>query len=243
MKQIILENISLSINSSQVLANFSIEIEKGMLIILKGSYSSGALELLKIIGGIIEPEEGRVLIEGVDINIRSIKSKEEQVNSKTAFVFKSGGLISNLSIRQNFILPMNIFHANLTKREKNNLILTALKEFNLSAIIEKRPFEVPKDIRKMVGFIRALLINPSILLMDEPLSDLSEDFTEIVFQKIMENKKKNITQILLDHTTDNFLKLADGVIAMENGEKIFEEYGTDYSSISRSHKNFMSDKH
>ncbi|MBU0561817.1 MAG: ATP-binding cassette domain-containing protein [Bacteroidetes bacterium] len=225
------ENIAIRNEDEYRLNGVSLSVEKGALLLFLGSYESGAVELLKSIAGILEPDSGKITIDGT--NIYAAKSLEEEIyrRSKTAFVFKNGGLISNLTIMQNLILPMNILYKDFSLAYKEKLIYEFMAIFNLIKILKKRPSELTQDERKLVGFLRAQLIDSPIILMDEPTANLGVENAELVYNKIEQNKRSGITQLILNHSSENFIKLADGVVVMEEGRIALTCYGDELADL------------
>ena len=198
----------------------NLEFGLGEIVIILGSYSSGGEHLVKALAGIIKPDEGEIKIGGENIFPDSF-IEQTRIRKKTSFVFSNGGLISNLNIEQNLLLPLNIHYPNLSLQSKKTKILSLLTEYGLSDVLEKRPSDLQLDKRKLVSLLRAIVTEPELILMHEPLANLSlesKDSILFILKRIRAEKK---TIIINTHIQDILTDYADRAIVMENGEICF----------------------
>lgn len=229
---IIAENITIVDEEAVLVKDVSFKVNFGQLILLLGSYSSGGEQLIKCLGGILEPDEGKVLIDDIDIYSGNTLDEMIEKSLKTSFVFKNGGLIANLSIKQNLMLPMNIYYKEFSNKYKEMMINEFMEEYGLNHLLNKRPHEVNQDYRKLIGFLRAHIVDAPIILMNEPTANLSLENGETVLNKIKRNKKMGLTQIIMNHSSENFLNLADGVIVMQNGSIKLKSFGEELNELN-----------
>ncbi|MCF8260243.1 MAG: ATP-binding cassette domain-containing protein [Melioribacteraceae bacterium] len=218
--QIQISQISFREDDENFYSDISLNITGGELVLVMGTYSSGGELLIKSIAGIIEPNSGEILINGD--NIFDAKSNEiVKMRKLTSYVFDNGGLISNLSIEQNLLLPLNIHFPNLTDKEKEVRLNGYLIQFGLNDYRNKRPSELNIELRKLIGYVRALITNPKIIMMNEPLANLSAGTSEKFIDTIINLHGKGITQIINTYSTSSLLKMADRVVVMEHGHMNF----------------------
>ena len=181
--------------------NISLSINRGEFLSIVGHSGSGKTTLVSIIGGILKPSSGRVLLEGVNIcTLDDIKLSEYRA-TRIGFMFQFASLLPILTAKENVLLP-GIFNPDLkTETEK-----TAQKLMEMVGIGDKQnayPSQLSGGQQRRVAIARALLNNPDIILADEPTGDLDED-TEAEIMDLFEdiNKNHGVTIILITHNLE-----------------------------------------
>jgi len=164
-------------------------INPGHNILVRAEAESGLSTFLKLISGVIPPESGAIRIFGEDLNYCN-ESIYQLIKKKISYVYQHGVMISNLTIQENMLLTLN-FHVNeLSSSEKTNYINDFVKPFEISHLLLKRPVELTFMQRKLFGIIRSCLINPELLVLDEPFQNFDSEYTAKV-ESILE---KHVTQ-------------------------------------------------
>ena len=181
--------------------NVSLTIEKGDFLSIVGHSGSGKTTLVSIIGGILKPTSGRVLLEGIDICTLNDKKLSEYRVNRIGFMFQFASLLPILTARENVLLP-SVFTPgkNVADDRKAEDLLEML------GIGEKKdsyPSQLSGGQQRRVAIARALLNKPDIILADEPTGDLDED-TEAEIMGLFEeiNKKHGVTIILITHNLE-----------------------------------------
>jgi len=179
--------------------NISLSIDKGDFLSIVGHSGSGKTTLVSIIGGILKPTSGRVLLEGVDICTLDDKKLSEYRVNRIGFMFQFASLLPILTARENVLLP-GIFKPEQHHPESENIARDLLEMVGIGDKLDSYPSQLSGGQQRRVAIARALLNNPDIILADEPTGDLDED-TEAEIMHLLEeiNKKKGVTIILITH--------------------------------------------
>lgn len=214
---ITVENIFKSYGDLQVLKGINLQIEKTQIVSVLGASGAGKTTLLQIIGTLLKPESGRVIINGTDVV--SLKDKElaRFRNNEIGFVFQFHHLLPEFTAFENVCIPGYIANKNKTElHSRANELLTAL---NVQHRASHKPNELSGGEKQRVAIARALINNPSIILADEPSGNLdsknARDLYDIIF-----DLRKNFAQtfIIVTHNeehaklTDRMFTIKDGVI-------------------------------
>ncbi|ACF14622.1 ABC transporter-related protein [Chloroherpeton thalassium ATCC 35110] len=211
------DNVTFRQNGKPIIEDFSFTFPEGELTLLLGPAGSGKGLILKMIAGIVEPDDGQVLCDGADVFSGS-DDEIKRIRAKISYLFRSGGLISNLTIKENLLLPLDFHFPEILKQEKRQMIDNYLNEFGILSSKEKRPADVSRSICKQVGLIRSLIIQSKIMLFDEPFYDCDIRGKLLIQHQIERNKKNKITQIILTQSTENLIEFADWIMIFENGK-------------------------
>jgi putative ABC transport system ATP-binding protein/lipoprotein-releasing system ATP-binding protein len=178
--------------------NISLFINKGDFLSIVGHSGSGKTTLVSIIGGILKPTAGRVLLEGVDICTLDDSKLSEYRANRIGFMFQFASLLPILTAKENVLLP-GIFSPG--QRTDNDKIARDLMEMvGIGDKLDSYPSQLSGGQQRRVAIARALLNNPDIILADEPTGDLDEE-TEAEIMHLLEkiNKEKGVTLILITH--------------------------------------------
>ena len=188
----------------------------GKCALILGPSGSGKSVLLKVAAGILPPDQGDVYIQGINPAQASDK-KLRDLRNKNGFVFQDGALWANMSIYENLALPLQFHKRNLTEREISSKIESALENVNLGETLGRRPSELSIGEQKVISFIRALMLEPEIVFMDEPTISVDSIIVEKML-KIIKNLKNNGCTILIV-THDPFLTsmIADYLVVIDEG--------------------------
>ncbi|MCI8965282.1 MAG: ABC transporter ATP-binding protein [Clostridia bacterium] len=202
----------------KVLDNISLEIEEGEFVSLMGASGSGKSTLLYLIGGLDNPTEGEIYINGEDINKMKEKNLSKLRRKDIGFVFQFYNLVQNLSVEENIMLPV-IMDGKKEKDYKERLN-KILKIIGLEDKRKSLPNELSGGQQQRVSIARAIILNPSIILADEPIGNLDSKSGEEVmelFKKINEDEKITILQVT--HSEDS-AKYGNRLIRLKDGKII-----------------------
>ncbi len=216
-------NLTHTLDSDLILNNFSYKFITGQLTGILSPIEEHVPELLKIICGITEPQKGSVFIEGVDI-FNGAAELIKATRKKVSFVFNRGGLLSNLSILENLLLPLDYHFPEETRDSKLEKIKFLFDHFELKlGLLSERPAKLHGQLIKLMLLIRAFLPNPTIILYDNPLADLEFSFKKKIIHHIAELQQKQITQIFVS-TSDVLFEISDCNLVIKSGNLV--EFGT-----------------
>ena len=211
------KNISKSykIGNAQVhaLKSTTLEIKKGEIVVVIGKSGSGKSTLLNVLGGLIVPDSGEVLLDGKNLYALSEKERARIRNQKCGFIYQNFNLIGELSVINNIRLPFDIAGKPYnTKREKELLdILDLGKRRNFY------PTQLSGGERQRTAVARALLMDPSIILADEPTGNLDlESGNKLMAFVKRTNREQGQTYVIVTHDLE-WLKIAHTVYRMSDG--------------------------
>ncbi len=169
-----LENITFAYPDSPALfENITIEIPKSKAVWVRSPGGRGKSTLLRLLFGLIAPQQGKLLINGENVTDLSF---EEFLAYRLSmgFGFDMGGLLNNKSLYENLILPLQ-YHKVCSDEEAADRITQAIDMFGMTLSKDQRPFAVPGSLRKLTCIVRAFQHWPQIVFLDEPLTGLKED--------------------------------------------------------------------
>ena len=211
------KNISKSykIGNAQVhaLKSTTLEIKKGEIVVVIGKSGSGKSTLLNVLGGLIVPDSGEVLLDGKNLYTMSEKERARIRNQKCGFIYQNFNLINELSVINNIRLPFDIAGKPYnTKREKELLdVLDLGKRRNFY------PTQLSGGERQRTAVARALLMEPSIILADEPTGNLDlESGNKLMAFVKRTNREQGQTYVIVTHDLE-WLKIAHTVYRMSDG--------------------------
>jgi len=216
-------NLHKSFVKNHVLRGVDLTVEKGESMVVIGGSGSGKSVLLKHIIGILKPDDGRVMVDGV--NISTLKENElYEERKKFGMLFQMAALFDSMTVWENvgFSLlrsqKMNINEAKAIAAEKLRLV-------GLAGVEELMPSELSGGMKKRVGLARAIAHEPEILLYDEPTTGLDPIMADAINELIIEMKQRlSVTSIAITHDMNSAYKIADRIAMLYEGKIV--ETGT-----------------
>ena len=213
---IAIEGLSKNFGPLQALKNVSFAVEPGEIFVLMGPSGSGKSVLLKHIVGLEAASAGRVLIDGHDA---AAEGTLEQV--RIALVFQAGALFNSLSVYDNLALyPRE--HRLGSEAEMKEKVMRALQILSLENAVRKFPSELSGGMKKRVAIARALVMEPQLMLYDEPTSELDPVMSATISEIIATLKDEyHVTTIVVSHDRELALGIADRIGILMGGELVF----------------------
>ena len=211
-----IQNLTKNFGSLHVLKDISFEVEPGEIFVLMGPSGSGKSVLLKHVIGLEAPTSGSVVVDGHDA-----LSEEIRDSVRMALVFQAGALFNSLSVYDNLALyPREHRIANEAGiREK---VMRALQILSLEGAAQKFPSELSGGMKKRVAIARALVMEPQLMLYDEPTSELDPVMGATISEIIATLKDEyHVTTIVVSHDRDLALSIADRVGILMHGKLVF----------------------
>ena len=212
-----IENITKSYGENTVLDHLSLQVGRGRFVTLLGPSGCGKTTTIRIIAGLETPEAGRVLLNGEDVT--ALPPDKRRVNT----VFQNYALFPHLSVYGNVAYGLKV--RRLPKAEIRKKVSDMLELVELSGFEERRPAELSGGQRQRVAIARALVLDPEILLLDEPLGAL-----DLQLRRQMQRELKaiqlrlGITFIYITHDQEEAMSMSDDIILMQDGR--IEQRGT-----------------
>ncbi len=211
-----LKNISLSLKEKKILDNISFSLKKGEIMLLSGKSGAGKSTILRIIANLVPIDSGQLWFDG---NLETQVSLQE--NNRVGIVFQNFNLFNHLTVFDNIALaPIEV-----QKKEKELIkkkINDFLSQYDLLDQVNKFPSELSGGQKQRVALIRTLILEPVIVLLDEPSSGLDSTLTEYIILVIMELKKENKIVIVTSHDSVLVEKLRSeaSLVVLDKGKII-----------------------
>ena len=220
-----INNLSYAYTDTPVLKNVSFEIKENEIVGLLGLSGSGKTTLLKILSGLLQPDKGTYTIESY-LAYEKGKRNPILVND-LGVVFQDYNLFMHMTVLDNLALPYRLRYK--TSKEESKLVaLELLEQFGLSEHINKYPNECSGGQQQRIAIARALILNPRVLLIDEPTAALDQENTEIVTRLLKELNKKGLTVVVITHDLPFAQSICQRVIELKQGEIIRDTSAENY---------------
>jgi phospholipid/cholesterol/gamma-HCH transport system ATP-binding protein len=216
-----IQHLKKSFGTKTVLKDINFKIGKAENLVVFGKSGSGKSVLIKCLVGLLEPDEGKIMMLGKDI--ADLKNKElNSLRKKIGFLFQSGALYDSMTVRENLEFPLRDLKT-IRKQEMNELVTEALRNVGLEDAIDKMPSELSGGMRKRVGLARTLILKPEIILYDEPTTGLDPITSKEISQLILDVQKKyQAASIIITHDVECARLTANRMIVIKEGECVAE---------------------
>ncbi|MFI5145010.1 MAG: ABC transporter ATP-binding protein [Ignavibacteria bacterium] len=213
-----IRNLKKKFGKNQVLKGVNLNIEKGKTTFIIGASGCGKSVLLKHIIGLLNPDEGQVLIDGEDIT--QMDEKElYRVRNKFGFLFQGAALFDSMTVAENIGLGLSE-NTSKTPDEIDEIVKEKLSLVDLDGLEKMKPSELSGGMKKRVGLARALACNPEFILYDEPttgLDPITSSSIDHLIRSLAKNEKLKVTSIVVTHDIISVYEIADTVAMMYEG--------------------------
>ncbi|PWD98292.1 ABC transporter ATP-binding protein [Marinilabilia rubra] len=217
-----INNLSKGFAEQQVLKNLSLELHNGENLVILGKSGSGKSVLIKCIVRLLNSDYGTIKVLGENVN--ELKSKGlAALRKKIGFLFQSGALYDSMTIKQNLEFPLIRIKKKLTKMERNKKIEEVLENVGLANTLDKMPSELSGGMQKRASLARTIIVDPLIMLYDEPTTGLDPVTSDGISALINDIQKKYKTSsIIITHDIECARATADRIIMLKDGEVYLE---------------------
>ena len=200
----------------RVLDDVSLEIPEGSGFVILGRSGTGKSVTLRHIIGLMRPDSGRVFVHGEEISSLYGKSLA-RVRRQIGFLFQSAALFDSISVGENVAFPMRR-HTRMPEREIRERVMDKLESVGLGAEYDKMPGDLSGGMRKRAGMARAMALDPSILLVDEPSAGLDPITAEEIDDLLLDLKRREgTTLVVVTHNIPSARKLGDELVMLHEG--------------------------
>ncbi len=221
-------NLRKSFGKVHVLRGIDLTVRRGEICVLMGLSGTGKSVLLKHILGLLTPDGGDLLIDGVDF-LHASRAEREPVFQRMAMCFQNAALFDSMSARENVAFPLRE-NTKLPPDEIEKRVDHALRIVGLSELGNRSPSEISGGMRKRVGLARALVIDPEIILFDEPTTGLDPILSDAIIQTIRKTHEElKYTTLIVTHELKVTFELADHVALLLDGKIAFDGTSKEFS--------------
>lgn len=231
---ICVEHLYKSFGNNHVLVDFNFNLYKGENVAVLGKSGSGKSVFIKCIIGLLRPDSGTVKV--LDDNIPDLNHEQlDRLRVKMGFLFQSNALYDSMTVRENLEFPLRRHWIEISKEETNKKVMEVLTNVGLAHTVDMMPIELSGGMRKRIALARTLILNPEIMLYDEPTTGLDPITGREISRLIVEiGEKYNNSAIIISHDMNSIRMTADRIIMLIDGRAYAE--GT-YDELKKSNDN------
>jgi phospholipid/cholesterol/gamma-HCH transport system ATP-binding protein len=216
-----LRDVSIGFGDKQVLDDVSLVVDPQERLVIIGQSGAGKTTILRLILGILKPNKGSVFFKQHEVSQMN-DHELEAVRTRMGMVYQDSALLSSLTVRENLALPLQEL-TNKTPAEIDQLVDEKLEMVELTGEDKLMPFELSGGMRKRVGLARALMMEPELILFDEPTQGLDPVIGALIDELIIDlTKKTKTTSIVVTHLMDSAFHVATRMVMLHRG-KIIEQ--------------------
>ena len=211
-----------SFGKKEVLTNINLEVTRGENIVVLGKSGQGKSVTIQCLVGLLTPDSGSIKVFGDEVTTMT-DDELKQLRMKIGFLFQSGALFDSMTVRENLEFPLTRILKLKDQHEIDERVNEVLEGVGLPDAIDKLPSDLSGGMRKRIGLARTLIINPEIMLYDEPTTGLDPITSREISELILNMQKKyKTTSIIITHDMECARITADRVVIMNDGAYIAE---------------------
>ncbi len=215
----------------KIFNGISLDIRAGEVTAFMGPSGTGKTTLLKLVGGQLHPQAGSVEVFGEDVHKVS-QDRLYAVRKKMGMLFQSGALLTDLNVFENVAFPLRE-HTKLPEQIIRDLVLLKLESVGLRGARKLMPSQLSGGMARRVALARAVVLDPSMIMYDEPFTGLDPITKGTIVTLIKEmNQTKGLTSVIVSHDVDETLSIADYIYVISEGEIVESGTPSDLSSSS-----------
>jgi phospholipid/cholesterol/gamma-HCH transport system ATP-binding protein len=213
------ENVRKTFGELVVLDDLTLDIETGKTTVIMGPSGVGKSVFLKLLVGLLQPDEGRIWVTGVDV-AQARERELREVRMRLGMLFQDGALFDSMTVADNVAFPLRR-HTKMKAAEIREVVAGKLQRVGLPGVEHKMPSELSGGMRRRVGLARAIVLDPEIVLFDEPTSGLDPITSDQIDGLIAEMKVAlGITFVVISHDIVGTFRIADRIGMLYNGRLV-----------------------
>ncbi len=224
-----------SFGSQRVLEGLDLDIYRCETRVVLGPSGCGKSVLLKHMTGLLTPDEGEILFEGEDIT-KFTRKKLFQMRMHFGMLFQSAALFDSMTVGENVAFPLKK-HTNMDEVEIGRVVCEKLSLVGLTDVYDKYPAEMSGGMKKRIGLARAVVMNPKVVLYDEPTTGVDPIMADVINELICRLQRElDITSVVVTHDIKSAYKVGTHIAMLHGGSIIFsgtpeEIQGTDHPIV------------
>jgi phospholipid/cholesterol/gamma-HCH transport system ATP-binding protein len=227
-----IKNLSISFSDQEILKNINFTISENNITIIVGQSGTGKSVLMKCIEGLIEPDEGSIIID--EKNIYTLNKPElNETRKMMAMLFQGSALLDSLNVYQNVALPL-IEHTELSEAEILEEVTDKLELVGLKDVLTKMPSELSGGMKKRVALARAIILKPKYIIYDEPTTGLDPIIANEISNLILKLQDQyNIASVIITHDMDCIRKIKGHIMMIHEKKIVFDGTYSDFITDER----------
>ena len=212
---LIIKNLKKSFGDNHVLNGFNMELYEGENLVIMGKSGSGKSVMIKCLVGLMQPDSGSIEIMGKDIvNLNRVDL--DNLRTEIGFLFQGSALYDSMTVRENLEFPIRKQKEKLTIKDK--LVIEALDSVGLSDAIDLMPEELSGGMKRRVALARAIILNPKIIIYDEPTTGLDPITAKEIIELMREIQYKyGSSSLIITHDVDCARVISNRMILLIDG--------------------------
>jgi phospholipid/cholesterol/gamma-HCH transport system ATP-binding protein len=215
-----IRGLSKAFGRQTVLDSLDLDIERGETLVVIGRSGCGKSVLLKHITGLIRPDAGEIMFEGEDIT-RFTRKKLFEMRMRFGMLFQGSALFDSLSVGENVALPLRK-HSRMTDDEIYGVVREKLELIGLTGVYDHFPAEMSGGMKKRIGLARAVVMNPNVVLYDEPTTGLDPIMADVINELIRTLQRElRITSVVVTHDIKSAYHVGDCIAMLHEGKIIY----------------------
>ncbi|MBN1838302.1 MAG: ATP-binding cassette domain-containing protein [Spirochaetales bacterium] len=214
--EIELQNVTLISEDFSAIEDVSVVFPRGKSTVIMGPSGCGKSTLLKVAAGLLVPDRGRVYVAGrrlLDLSDRELM----EFRRSSGFMFQDGALWANKSVHDNLALPIEYHEPGQPPAEVRRRVLAQLRTMGLDDSIDLRPAQLSTGEQKLVSFLRATVLEPSLLFLDDPTTSIDHASLQRMMQRIEELHQRGCTIIAVTHDAHLAAMIANHLVVLKAG--------------------------
>lgn len=224
-----------SFGENHVLKGVNLELEEGSTVVILGTSGSGKSVLMKHVIGLLKPDSGRVIVEGEDVTDYGERDWQ-RVRNKFGMVFQGAALFDSMTVYENVSFPLREHYRDMAEDEIRRRVRERLEVVHLEGTEDVYPAELSGGMRKRVGLARGLVMDPKIVLYDEPTTGLDPITTDDVDEMILQAREAyNVTSLVISHDIASAFKVATKLAVLYDGVIVAEGTGPELRAHPHPH--------
>ena len=225
-------NLKKSFGEQEVLKSISFNLYKGENLVVLGKSGSGKSVLIKCIVRLMNADDGSINVFGKDVS--KLSSKELSImREKIGFLFQSGALYDSMTVKQNLEFPLRRIKMGLNEKEISEKVNEVLENVGLKDSLNKMPSQLSGGMRKRISLARTIIVDPLIMLYDEPttgLDPITSDEISLLINDVQ--KKYKTSSIIITHDINCALATANRILMLKDGEVYLEGNSDEFEKSS-----------
>ena len=222
-----IRNLYKSFGDRKVLSGVNLDLKERENLVILGKSGSGKSVLIKCLVGLLKPDSGEINVLGYDVPSLSLKELNE-LRLQVGFSFQGSALYDSMSVRENLEFPLKRNLGIYNRSKLLGLVKKSLEDVGLESAINMHPAELSGGMKKRVGIARTLILNPKIMLYDEPTAGLDPETAMEINELILTVREKyHTSSIIITHDLSCARQVSDRIVALFDGlnklEGTFEE--------------------